>query len=559
MRTAAVRPSLACSTSVPATVPRPPAGLSVGEPGFKVRPLQIFVSYARNDDLPPLESSDAKGFVTALYGHLNYQFKALGPPMPVLWRDTRSIGRSDQFDPIIEGAIGDSALFLVILSRNWLSREFCRKELELFKLRWAKEGEAGIKRRIVVVAKQHIEFEDRPALLQGQEGYWFYRRDADEGVGIEQEFFSGGKPQGEYYDLVKRLAVDLWRRAQSETPPVPGKGGGSAEKGTKADDARTVYLAKPAADMRSAYLRLVDELEQRGYRVVPERGTEIPYDGSAPAFVRSELAKAEASIHVLGEKAGYTPEDSEPIVKLQLQLAAERVSKSDAVAAGGVPFRRIVWAPRVIVDEQGAASAVERDPLVVLSRFDKQAESDKIEGSELSKFAEFVIQHLDRTAPLPPAPPPLGETDARRLYVYYHPDDRKLATDFGKLLQEHEIEPVWPAFQGDPAQIRSYHREKLQECDAVVLCWGSAADLWVKASAHELRNWRELGREKRFDLRGLLAGPPPGEFKDVLMELPPRSEIAVVLDLTKDEELTTAGVEPLIKRTRGASPPAAEA
>src|SRR6202049_913792 len=108
-----------------------------------------------------------------------------------------------------------------------------------------------------------------------------------------------------------RLAADLCRRAQSETPPVPGKGGGSAEKGTKADDARTVYLAKPAADMRSAYLRLVDELEQRGYRVVPERGTEIPYDGSAPAFVRSELAKAEASIHVLGGRAGYKPGDGQ--------------------------------------------------------------------------------------------------------------------------------------------------------------------------------------------------------------------------------------------------------
>jgi len=520
--------------------------------------LQIFVSYARNDDLPPLESSDGKGFVSALYGHLNYQFKALGPPMPELWRDTRSIGRSDQFDPIIEAAAGSSDLFLVVLSRNWLSREFCLKELELFRKRWAAEGEAGIKRRIIVVAKQHVEFDDRPPLLRGQEGYWFYRRDADEGIGVEQEFFSGGKPQGEYYDLVKRLAVDLWRRAQPETP-APGKPSSAGAKPAKSDDVRTVYLAKPAADMRAAYLRLVDELEQRGYRVVPERDAEIPYDDGAANFVRSELAKAEASIHLLGEKSGYTPEDGEPIVKLQLQLAGARSAEAPDASAGGVPFRRIVWAPRVLVDEQSGTSAVERDPLAVLARFDKQVESDKIEGSELSKFAEFVIQHLDRTARLPEAPLAFEDvtSDARRLYVYYRPEDRKLAMDFGKLLQEHEIEPVWPAFEGDPAQIRSYHREKLQECDAVVLCWGAAADLWVKASAHELRNWRELGREKRFDLRGLLAGPPPGEFKDVLMELPPRSEIDVVLDLTKDETLTHESVQPLLTRTRGSESTAA--
>jgi hypothetical protein len=508
--------------------------------------LQIFVSYARNDDLPPLESSDGKGFVTALYGHLNYQFKALGPPMPELWRDTRSIGRSDQFDPIIEEAINGSELFLVVLSRNWLSRGFCRKELDMFKQRWAKEGEAGTRRRIVVVAKQHIEFNDRPSPLQGQEGYWFYRRDADEGVGIEQEFFSGGKPQGEYYDLVKRLAVDLWRRAQSEQGQSAKAAGSTTKPSSKSDDARTVYLAKPAADMRPAYLRLVAELQQRGYHVVPERDVEIPSDDTAPTFVERALAGAEVSIHLLGEKSGYTPEDSEPIVKLQLAQAATRAAATNGEAPAQT-FRRIIWAPKVVV-ESAAAAAVERDPLAVLARFDRQLPSDKIDGSEISKFSEFVVQHLDRTSPKAEVLEAI-ESDSR-LYVYHRPEDSEFALDLAKVLQQRKIEPIFPAFEGDPAELKAWHREALQECDAVVLCWATAPEVWIKTTARELRSWRELGREKKFACRGLLAGPPPGERKEFLMELPPRSEIDVVLDLTKEEKLSPESLDPLIRAAR---------
>lgn len=504
--------------------------------------MQIFVSYARNDDLPPLGPDEGKGFVTALDGNLNYHFRLLGPPTPKLWRDTRAIGRSDQFDPIIEEAINASDVLLVVLSRNWVSREFCRKELEWFKKRWGNEGESALKRRIVVVAKHNIEPKDRPQLLQGQEGYVFYRRDDESGAGAEQEFFGGGKPQGEYHDLVKELACDLWRRAHaSEAPPAATTSARDARRSSA--DGRTVYLAKPAADMRQPYLRLVDELEGRGYRIAPERDSEIPYDDTAPGFVADALAAAEVSIHLLGEKSGYTPEDSEPIVKLQLSRAALRAAGNGAAEAQG-EFRRIVWAPKVLI-EGAADEPVERDPLAVLGRFDKQLASDKIDGSEISKFSEFVIQHLDRTSPKAEVLEAI-ESDSR-IYVYHRPEDSEFALDLAKVLQQRKIEPVFPAFEGDPAELKAWHREALQECDAVVLCWATAPEVWIKTTARELRSWRELGREKKFACRGLLAGPPPGERKEFLMELPPRSEIDVVLDLTKENKLSPESLDPLIR------------
>jgi hypothetical protein len=82
------------------------------------------------------------------------------------------------------------------------------------------------------------------------------------------------------------------------------------------------------------------------------------------------------------------------------------------------------------------------------------------------------------------------------------------------------------------------------------LCWAKAAEVWVKSQSRELKNWRDLGRDKRFACRGLVAGPPPGERKELLVQLPPRNEIDVVLDLTAYEKPLPEALDPLIFATQ---------
>ena len=507
--------------------------------------FQIFISYARKDDLPfPPDSSEANGFVSVLVKHLKYQFQQLGGTAPELWRDTRAIKPSDQFDPIIQKAIGDSEVLLVVLSRNWVEREFCLRELELFQKRWAAEGVDGVKSRIVVVAKNHMDPKERPPLLQGQSSYTFYRREEDDAAGKEQEFFRRGKPQDEYHDRVEEVAVDLWGRlraqqgaGQTKPPPPPP---------ADAKNARAIYLAKPAADMRAAYLRLVDELQQRTYRVVPERDVEIPNDAAATEFVNAALAQAEVSLHLLGEKSGYAPEDAAPIVKLQLARAAARVPATPADSEGsGREFRRIIWAPRVLVDAEGqAAGEGERDPLAVLATFDPQLPTDRVDGDEISKYVDFVIQHLTRTAPQPKTPDKI-EANAQ-VYVDHRVEDTEYAFDFGRALQKRKIQPVFPNFEGDPIEVTAANRDLLRESDAVVVCWANAAEVWARSRFSEFRDWHGMGREKQFTVRGLIAGPPPGQRKSILMELPPRNEIDVILDLTAYPKPVPEALDPLI-------------
>src|SRR3954451_18987514 len=106
---------------------------------------QIFISYARDDDDPPPDDANAKGFITYLHEQLLYELKQLGQPRPMLWRDVRRIDSGQQFEPGLDEALASSSLLLVVLSQNWMSREWCRRELDTFVQRFPGEDESRLR------------------------------------------------------------------------------------------------------------------------------------------------------------------------------------------------------------------------------------------------------------------------------------------------------------------------------------------------------------------------------------------------------------------------------
>ncbi|SDR64120.1 TIR domain-containing protein [Rhizobiales bacterium GAS113] len=510
--------------------------------------VKIFISYARLDDEAPPGLSQAEAYVTFLRTQLQFQLCSLGEPCPYIWVDRREVEASDQFDDVISQAISESSILVVVLSRNWLGRPYCLKELDWFAQRWGKEGQNRVKKRIIVLNKNLVKSEQRPPLLQGQVGHNFFAVQGKAELGREEEFFVLGRPKDERYTkCIVELASLLWRRAQAPTADFESGTQVSAPNGEtfrSTKNARTIYLAHPADDMRLAYSQLEQELQRRGYAVVPNGA--IPQDSSATEFVDRALASAELSVHLVGEKPGYAPEDSDRIVKLQLARALLRASASAARRAENRDFRRIIWAPKTLVAPEGAASATtERDPVKVLSNFDSMHETDKIEGGTLSKFVDFLLQHLVFTTPAMDGPN-LIEADAR-VYLCHCAEDSDYVLHLAKALQDRKIEPLLPAFEGPPAEVKRFNDERLLECNAVVLCWAEASEVWVRAQSNGLRDWQRLGRAERFAYRGLVAGPPMRPRKKFFVEMPPRSEIDLVLDLTAVNRPSPELIDPLVR------------
>ncbi|MGH6919894.1 MAG: toll/interleukin-1 receptor domain-containing protein, partial [Geminicoccaceae bacterium] len=233
---------------------------------------QIFISYARDDDESPPDEPGAKGFVTYLHDQLRYELTQLGQPRPELWRDRQRIGRSDQFEPHLSEALARSSLLLVILSRNWMDRGWCQRELEEFAKRFPNEGERKVRERIIVVGKNDVDITSRPKWIQGQESYNLFWTDPESRQEID--FFVRGKiVDPRYLDRLRELARDVWNKAQQEPHPDPNGRPGSVDP-----TGRSVFLAKPGPDMIQAYDTLVCELAGRGYHVVPDPATELARD-----------------------------------------------------------------------------------------------------------------------------------------------------------------------------------------------------------------------------------------------------------------------------------------
>jgi hypothetical protein len=504
--------------------------------------VQVFVSYARDDDAQPPDSPDAKGFISYLYDQLQYEFLS-GKPRPKIWRDTRRIGKGDLFDPVIEDALGSSAILLVVLSRNWIASDYCRQELEHFAQHWSRASK-DVRERIVLVGKRHIPPNERPPLLQGQQGFAFYALDESDEVAPETEFFVRGKVRDpRYVERVEELAKFLLQRGARLGGPIEVR----STAPSVAPNGRTVYLAKPADDMREAYDRLVKELQGRGYAIAPDPREEIPCTATAAAWIDEALAGAELSVHLVGERPGYAPEDEERIVKLQLARAGAKVPTAPSPGADADrSFHRMIWAPKVLQND-AAQAAHERDPAEVLGRFDRQLPADKLEGDTLSKFVDFLIQHLVNTAPALKRDKVAGSAAAEtRLYLCHSPEDTDYAFDLQAALQDLQIEAILPVFDGPEPEVRSLHRKNLAECDAVALCWAAASEAWVRAHSSELRDWQGLGRTVRFAYRAVVAGPPAGSRKKYVKRVFPPSEIDIPLDLTDKERLSPELLDPLI-------------
>jgi len=471
----------------------------------------IFMSYAHDDDLILSPGADELGFVSFLDQQLRLKLRDLGARQANVWRDRRRISQGDQFADTIDDGLKQAELLVVVMSPNWMQRPYCRKEFETFLNLRRAAGVINPAARMLVVGKGYVDRSARPMELQGQEGFLFYSRDDQNDVSAVTPFFNRGKCTDRYYSELDDLASGLQQRVTQIQAGAPSVQAAPQTAPIVAPNGRTVFLAKPASDMKAAYVRLVTELQGKGFTVAPDPSADMPSDASAQSFATDALTKAEVFVHLVGDSGGFAPEGLDNLVRLQLALARARAAPTEG-PQGQRLNRRIVWAPKIL-DEGGAVPSgpgVERDPLKALERFDQQIATDKIDGDILSKFVEYLFQYLAETAPKPVAMAEAG--DKLDVYLSYHSADEDFAGAIAQVLRESAVKPRIPVADSD-ADSRRYNSDLLAKCDAVTLCWGNASEVWVRSEADRLSDWQALGRKGQFAFRGLIAGPPPASHK----------------------------------------------
>jgi hypothetical protein len=347
---------------------------------------EVFVSYRHLDDLPPPGKSKDRGFVAYLIRQLRYDLSQMGVPDEILWQDRVKIWPGDNFVQVIFEALNRAELFVAVLSKNYAASPWCDEELSTMTSRIMNFDAQARKRRIFRVDKHHVPEHQVPIQLQAIQAVKFYEENESDGI---CEYYWRGKVRRirEYEEAIYELAQAICKRLDDigipRQPRVQAVPSVVSTYDARSDDKRVVFVAKPAIDMIGSYRKLVSELQSTGYRVTPDPDKDLGELGEEKLrfTISTALAEAEASVHLLGEKAG----GSVKLVPMQLAAAADESRKR-------TEFVRMIWAPAVLTTSEDSTSP--RDPLAVVDRFGARLPTDKIDGDTASRFNEFVLQRL---------------------------------------------------------------------------------------------------------------------------------------------------------------------
>ncbi len=444
----------------------------------------IFISYSHNDNDVPFEGQD--GWVSNFSKCLKLRLNQLTPGMTGIWRDPK-LTRTYDFPDALKKQLQNSAALVVIVSPSYMESEWCTIERREFcssaKNKVGMEG----KRPIFKVVKLPPE-KTLPSELQDILGWQFYNEDPETGRYREIDPFLSKETYPKWFPILEDLAQEIKDILNND----PGK---------KSPEGPVIYLAKTTLDLREQYDSIRRDLRRNGYTVLPD--CELPgVESELKSVIEDQLKKSDLSVHLIGQSYGMVPEGSnESVIALQNELA---------IARGESDFRRLIWlAPDQHPDDPRQIEYLQS--LREDSRMNENA--DILEHQSLEKLKEIVYERLKSLQSK-------GESstcdETKRVYVMCDQNDINEASQIADYLYKNNLEPELPVFEGDEKDRRLLHEDYLRECDAFVMYYGHAHELWLRRMRNDLLKVMGQGRCKPILANAIYVGPPGTPQKENL-------------------------------------------
>jgi hypothetical protein len=455
----------------------------------------IFISYAHVDNEPLVGA--AEGWVTTLVRTLETVLRQkLGDREHKLsvWMDHELAGHRP-FGDDIQNALERTATLLVIMSPGYLSSDWCSKERETFRSLVGSRARGGS--RVFVVHRDRLELTLLPAEFEGLLGYRFWIEDGPARTPRTLGVPVPTPAELEYYSRVNQLALEvadeLRRLVVADPAPTTAVAASvpASVSSTVAAAGPTLFLAEVTDDLEPKREEVRRYLVQLGFDVLPAR--EYPRT-DAQAFEQAVSADLERS-------------------RVFVQLLSDVVGRKPALAPKGFPARQhelaraakiplLQWRARELAVD-AVADADQRALLL----------GDTVRACGIEEFKQAVSAEA-RREPVQPAPP-RGEI---LLFLDCEDADRELAERIGGHLLANGIGFAEALRDGSPEEIRKDLEHSLEECDGLMLIYGSASPSWIRS---RLRQCRKIVSQ-RADPPVALAviEGPPAEKPDVGMSIP---------------------------------------
>jgi hypothetical protein len=461
----------------------------------------VFISYRHLDN--ELLDEQGKGWVDNFHERFESVLgEALGYE-PKIWRDPRLPGNA-YFADVLEERIKQTAVLISILSPGYLQSDWCMGELREFCRLAGQTGSLvlGDRMRIFKVVKTHIERDAHPPEFQKQLGYEFYEIDkmTQRPVAFGQDL--GRNRDQRYWGKLDDLAWDVKQvlsliNPRHKTPSVIS---------VFSQSQGSIYLAQTTRDLSEERDQIKRELQNRGYDILPER--ELPFiSPNYEDVVRECVSRARLSVHLIGGSYGIIPEGAgnRSIVRLQNDIAAER-SRHEA-------FSRLLWMP-VGLTTQEDAQAQFIDNLRTDAATQKGAELLQTPLEEL----KTVIQTRLSSNGHKPEVAPAGERPPKIYLIFDRRDLEGVLPLNDYLASEKNYQVLLPLLDdegADDAQAFEIHKDNLMQCDAVLIYYGNANQVWFEYKRRDLKKIVGLDRKNLLGAEAIYVASPKTAHKQL--------------------------------------------
>ncbi|HJU56867.1 MAG TPA: TIR domain-containing protein [Pyrinomonadaceae bacterium] len=469
-----------------------------------------FISYRHEDNRERDESN--KTWIENFHERLENRLNFILGEKPSIWRDPKMPGNVDVREHLKE-KIKETILLISVLSPGYLRSDWCTGELQKF-CRLAEESDGltiNGKFRIFKVVRTLLNGRI-PHQFENLKGYDFFEKDpmTDQPIEFGQEIGNNKDPK--YWNKLYDLAWDIKQVLDSiKAPPPPPKNPFEEENvpvNISAPKSKgTIYLAETTYDRMNDRDNIKRELQERGYEILPDKV--LPY--VSPHYeeaVRENLGRSKLSIHLIGENYGIIPEGpvKRSIVSLQNDLAAQR-RRSDP------KFTRLIWMP-----EDLAPKDPEQGDFIELlrTRADLQAGAELLRTS-LEELKSVINVRLSTNGHRKPPPSP-----GKKIYLICDKRDVNQIIPINDYLSRRGYKIRLPLIDDegvDDSQAIEIHNDNLLQCDAVLIYFGSANQVWFNYKLRDLEKIAGLERiADRDRVKPLLASAiyvagPPTDFK----------------------------------------------
>ena len=354
-------------------------------------------------------------------------------------------------------------------------------------------------KKVYKVLKEFARQEEQPLLIKKILPYKFYTQDQN-----SFDYFRNSK---DFWLNLADLCYDVVEAKKYHDELEKGVG------------PKTVYLAEVGDDLIAERLKVKRELQQFGYKVLPEKSYHAENLELLEQEILDDLYKCAISIHLFGSEYGdLIPENQLSFTEFQNKVAASYSKERFEGSNHKLSFPRFIWlSPQAIYRDERQKFFIDRLKRDANWQYGAEIIQVKFEDFKttvLSQLAGFVdhlindLQHLKKK----------GEgKEQKAVYLVSDKRDINASKTVRKALEDNDAYVLQIGQDVDSRKSRSLHHQYLLSCESVLILYETARKEWLFSKIQDLIKAPGLGREKPFKTKTLMI--PSGMYQELSTEL----------------------------------------